>query len=343
MKKFGIVISFILSFLFISGDIHAEEGLAKLEKVTISYLPISMALPLFLAVEEGVFIRHGIEAELVKFQAPNQIIDTLVANRADAAGPGAASGITIIASQKFPGSLKVFQLNGSLENEKISTQFALVVPNNSTVQSFKDLKGKSLGIFPGIQWRTFTKRILKKNGLNPETDVRLVEIPVQQHTTALLSGSVDATLSGQPIGAIAEASGQARTVEESSGTDYLANPFYPGASVLAVDFIKKRPKVAQALVDALDEAVEIIRKNPEEKKQILGKYLTMTPEQLKYLGVSEFVTSKELVSRKRVVDAKEIDPVSGYQKISDIFLEEGVLGGRVDVSELIYHSVSTEK
>lgn len=326
--------------LFIIAPLHllrAEEPVPKLEKVTIAYLPISNALPLFLAIEEGIFKKHRIEAEIIKFQAPNQIIDTLIANRADAAGPGAAAGITIIASEKFPDSLKVAQLNGSLADEEVSSQVTLLAVTNSSIKRFADLKGKSLGILPGIQWRTFTKRILRKNGLHPEAEVRLVEVPVQQHVTALLSGSVDATLSLEPTGAIAQSTGQANSLEQSIGTKYLADPFYPGATVLSGKFIKDRSSVAKALVSALDEATELIRNSQDGKKYLLEKYLNMNKDHLKYLAIPEFVTNNELVSRKKLVRNRLYDPVADYQKIADIFLEEGVLKNRVDVSELIYY------
>jgi NitT/TauT family transport system substrate-binding protein len=340
MRALNHKISLTYLLLFLITPLHlliAEEPTPKLEKVTISYLPVSNALPLFLAIEEGIFKKHGIEAEIIKFQAPNQIIDTLIAGRADAGGPGTASGITILASEKFPGSLKVAQLNGSLADEEVSSQVTLLAITKSSIKTFTDLKGKSLGILPGIQWRTFTKRILRKNGLNPEMDVKLVEVPVQQHITALLSGSVDATLSVEPTGTIAQASGQVTSLEKSIGTKYLADPFYPGATVLSGKFIENRPSVAKALVSALDEAIEIIRSSEDGKKYLLEKYLNMNKDHLKYLAIPEFVTSDELISRKKLVRNKLYDPVADYQKIADIFLEEDVLKNRVDVSGLIYN------
>jgi ABC-type nitrate/sulfonate/bicarbonate transport system substrate-binding protein len=94
--------------------------------------------------------------------------------------------------------------------------------------------------------------------------------------------------------------------------------------------------VAKNLIEALDEAIESIRKEPARTKQFLEKYLGMTKEQLKYLGFREYVTNKELVAREKLVGSKTYDPVADYQKISDIFFEEGVLKNRIDVSELIY-------
>ncbi len=63
----------------------------------------------------------------------------------------------------------------------------------------------------------------------------------------------------------------------------------------------------------------------------------MNKDHLKYLAIPEFVTNKELISRQKLVRNKLYDPVADYQKIADIFLEEGVLKNRVDVSGLIYN------
>lgn len=339
-KMFRIILfTFLLLF---NNCLYAEESVSKLEKVTIAYLPITNALPLYLAIEEGLFKKHGIEAEIVKFQAGNQLIDTLLANRADVGGPAAGTGITLVASEKYPESLKVALLNGSVGQEVVSTEISLLALTTSPINAISDLKGKNVGIPPGIQWRTLIKRIIRKNGLDSEKDVRLVEVPVQQHITALLSGSLDATLSLEPTGAIAEASGKAKRVEKSIGTKYLTDPFYPGVTVLSSDFVNKRPKIAAALVKALDEAVEEIRKSPEGKKQLFEKYLNMNKDQIKFLGTAEYVTNKELIERKKTAKDKLYDPVADFQKIADIFLEEGVLRSRVDVSELIYRNDECE-
>ncbi len=148
----------IFSIILFSGVAYSETELKNstpLEKITVAYVPTANALALFVAIEDGIFKKHGIEAEIIKFQAGNQIIDTLIAERADMAGPGAASGITLVASQSFPGSLKVAQLAGALEDERNNHQDALIALNNSSIKSFSDLRGKKLGIFPGIQWRIF--------------------------------------------------------------------------------------------------------------------------------------------------------------------------------------------
>ncbi|MBL0900398.1 MAG: ABC transporter substrate-binding protein, partial [Reyranella sp.] len=123
------------------------------EKVTVSWLPIMQTFGYYVALEEKLFEKAGIEIDSVRFQAPNQIIDSLVSGRADAGAPGAAAGIAVLAEVQFPGTFKVFGLQGGgIKVDRIND--GLIVANNSTIKSFEDLKGKSLVHLPGIQWRT---------------------------------------------------------------------------------------------------------------------------------------------------------------------------------------------
>jgi ABC-type nitrate/sulfonate/bicarbonate transport system substrate-binding protein len=40
--------------------LHAEESASNLEKITIAYVPTANALALFVAIEDGIFKKHGI-------------------------------------------------------------------------------------------------------------------------------------------------------------------------------------------------------------------------------------------------------------------------------------------
>src|SRR4029450_1558281 len=107
-----------------------------------------------------------------KMEAPIQIIDALIAERADFGPPGAAAGIAMIAESKFPGKLKVFGLQGGgVAVDRIND--GLIVRPDSPIKTFADLKGKSLGHVPGIQWRTISRHMVRSAGLDPDSDVQL--------------------------------------------------------------------------------------------------------------------------------------------------------------------------
>src|SRR5205085_2403587 len=192
MKRLALV----LAVAVISAPALAQQ---KMEKVVASWLPIMQTMAYYVAMEEKLFEKAGIEIDSKMFQNPNQIIDSLVAGQADFGPPGAAAGITVLAEARYPGTFKVFGLQGGGIKVKLIND-GLIVKNDSTIASFKDLKGKSLGHLPGIQWRTISRHIVRSNGLDPDKDVRLQEIAVALQVPSVVAGSVDATLSLEPVG-----------------------------------------------------------------------------------------------------------------------------------------------
>ncbi|MEI4479862.1 ABC transporter substrate-binding protein, partial [Klebsiella pneumoniae] len=87
----------------------------------------------------------------------------------DFGAPGAAAGITVIAETEFPGTFKVFGLQGGgIKVNRIND--GLIVANDSSIASFADLKGKTLGHLPGIQWRTISRHMVRSAGLDPDKD-----------------------------------------------------------------------------------------------------------------------------------------------------------------------------
>lgn len=303
--------------------IHAQ----RLEKVKLSWLPIMQTTPLYVALQDGLFTKAGLDVEVVQFQNPNQIIDSLVASQADAGAPGAAAGITMLAESRYPGTFKVFGLQGGNTKMKRLND-ALIVKSDSTISSFKDLKGKSLGHLPGIQWRTISRHLVRANGLDPDKDVRLQEIAVGLQVPSVVSGSIDATLSLEPVGSIAVASGEAKRAMTNPCSEFIADPFYSGISVLTTKFLKERPKAARALVQALDEATHIANAQFERVRPYFAKYTAIKGDDVK-------IVAQPYLRAWNEIDSTD---VASYQALVDVFHKENVLKERIDVRNILLKS-----
>jgi NitT/TauT family transport system substrate-binding protein len=300
--------------------VHAQQR----DKVRLSWLPIMQTTALYVAVQDRLFERAGLDVELVQFQNPNQIIDSLVANQSDAGAPGAAAGITMIAEARYPGSFKVFGLQGGgIKVNRIND--GLIVKNGSTIKSFKDLRGKSLGHLPGIQWRTISRHMLRANGLDPDKDVRLQEMAVGLQVQAVVAGNVDATLSLEPVGSIAVASGEATRAMVNPCASVIADPFYSGVSVLTTKFIKERPKVARRLVAVLDDATRIANTEFDRVRPYFAKYTAIKGDNVRIIAQPYLRAWSEL---------NDTD-VASYQALVDVFQKEGVLKERMDVRTVL--------
>jgi len=300
----------------------ANAACSKTEKVTAVWLPIMQTTAYYVALEEKLFEKACIEIVSTKMEAPNQIIDALIAERADFGPPGAAAGIAMIAESKFPGKLKVFGLQGGgVAVDRIND--GLIVKPDSPIKSFADLKGKSLGHVPGIQWRTISRHMVRSAGLDPDTDVKLVDLAVAMQVPAVVGGTVDATLSLEPVGSIAVATGKASRAMTNPVARVIADPFYSGASLMTVKFLKERPDVARKIVAIIDEATDLANANFAKYKPILTRYTPTKDDQL------EFIAQPYLRGFK---DLNQTD-INSYQALIDVFIKEGVMAGPMNVKD----------
>lgn len=302
----------------------ASSAAWSADVVTAAWLPIMQTTAFYVALEEKLFEKAGIEIKPVKFESPNQIIESLISGRADFGAPGAAAGITVVAETKFPGSFKVFGLQGGgIKVNRIND--GLIVQKDSTIASFKDLKGKSVGHLPGIQWRTITRHLVRSAGLDPDKDVRLVELPVGVQVSSVIAGSVQATLSLEPVGSIATAMGEARRAVTNPVAMAIADPFYSGVSVLPTKFLKERPAVARKVVAVLDEATRLVNADFAKYRPVIAKYTAIRPEQVGIVAQPYLRPWTEL----------NATDIASYQALVDVFHKEGVIGERFNVGPLI--------
>ncbi|TDQ89395.1 ABC transporter substrate-binding protein [Paraburkholderia silvatlantica] len=294
------------------------------DNVTVAWLPIMQTTAFYVAMENGLFKKAGIEIHAVRFENPNQIVDALVSGQADVGAPGTAGGITALAESHFPGTFKVFGLEGgSIKAGRIND--GLIVANQSSIHSFADLKGKSLGHLPGIQWRTIARYMVRKAGLDPDHDVRLQDIATGLQVPSVASGSVDATLSLEPVGSIAVASGEAKRAVVNPAEVMIAEPFYSGVSVLTTRFIRAHPDTARKIVDVLDEATRMTNASFDTYRPLIARYAAIEPGQAR-------IVAQPYLRAWNDIDTTDI---ASYQALVDVFQKEGVLKQHVDVSSLI--------
>lgn len=297
-------------------------GLAceKYETVTSAWLPIMQTTAYYVAHEEGLFEKNCVKVDSNKMQSPNHIIDALVSGRADFGPPGAAAGIAMIAESKFPGTFKVFGLQGGGIKVNLIND-GLIVRDGSGIKSFADLKGKTLGHVPGIQWRTISRHLVRQAGLDPDKDVTLTDLAVPMQVPAVKGGSVDATLSLEPVGSIAAATEGVGRAMVNPVAAVIADPFYSGAAVLTTKFIRERPEVAKKIVEIIDEATALAMADFDKYKKIIPKYTAIQESQLDLLAKPYL---------RSFSDLNETD-LNSYQAFVDVFVSEGVITEPMDV------------
>lgn len=318
--SFSLCLAFC-SFLF---GCNVQSDVAGRQRVDIAYLPAVHSLPLFIAKEKGYFDDVGIDVNLVKFEAPNQIIDALLSGNVGIGGPGSAAGITAVSQAKRPGTLAIYAVSGASSEDPGTRNEALLVRHDSVITSFADLRRKALGILPGIQWRTIATHLLAKYGLQPG-DVTLQELAIPLQAQALASGQVDAVLGLEPVPTIVLEKGIGRSIEDGPTLRAIADPFYPGAGIYSVAYEREHPDVVLKTLTAIDRAIDDIRANPVDARRFLVGY---TPLDISLAAKVPLLTWK---MRGELTNAD----VSALQVFFDIFQEHGVIDRRVLVDQVL--------
>ena len=250
-----------------SAAASAGEASYKFGKVQIQALSgATCGAPAYIAFEKGFFKEEGLDVELV--------CGTFETQKA-----GLSSGNFPVANgdfQFFPSVQQGLKLRvvGGLHIGCIK----IVVPPNSTIKSAADLKGKKVGIDePGGTPQAVTSVLLANNGIDPQTGVQWLTYPLDQLTTAVDKGEVDAFAAWDPFGTLA-----VRDKGYKEIFDLATDPLFAGrpccflyASQKQID---ENPEKVAAIVRAYQKADAWIKANPEDAAKLIidKKYVSTT-------------------------------------------------------------------
>lgn len=292
------------------------------EKVLMGWLPATDALPYFVALEEKLFEKNGIEVVDNKFNSPTALVDAFVSNQIEVGPYGTAPGIALAAEAQNPGLLKLFGFSGGIDGTEFVNS-SLLVKKGSDIRSIADLKGKKIGHMPGIQWQTNTKYILRNAGMNPDKDAVLTGLAPNTQIAAVVSGAIDALIAIEPLGSIAISKGEVEPVVINVGAKFVTNPWFGGGAVMTTKFIKERPDAARKVMLALREATDKIKANFDQYRPLLAKYVGVPVELLPVVRKLVFVNER---------DVAESD-FKSQQNVLDMLYKEKVIPVALNIND----------
>jgi ABC-type nitrate/sulfonate/bicarbonate transport system substrate-binding protein len=154
--------------------------------VRVGYGKLWPAFPLHAAMARKAFEKRGVEVKWVTFTTPSQILQAMVAGELDL---GVVTGPNVAVAHEQNIKVKgIAMMTGP--GDPPNTYFAR---KDLNVKSVRDLKGKTIGVNNyGGNFDLYLRRHLVDNGLDPKTDVRIVEILVFQIIPAITSKRIDA-------------------------------------------------------------------------------------------------------------------------------------------------------
>ena len=142
---------------------------------------------------------------------------------------------------------------------------ALLVPENSTIKSFAELKGKKIGITIGSNIQHLFNLYLKQAGLK-QSDFNVVNLQFSDCITALSLNQIDATILSEPYISMAEYKFKAKPIANSTGLKYVTLPY-----IASGDLIRNHPDIVVRLLKVYRKASEWAKANKEAAADILIK------------------------------------------------------------------------
>jgi sulfonate transport system substrate-binding protein len=194
---------------------------------------------------------------------------------------------------------------------------AILIPQDSQIQSVTDLRGKRVVLNKGSNVHYLLVKAIEDAGLQL-SDLEVIFLPPADARAAFEQGSVDAWVIWDPFFAAAEDAIGAKVLRDGEGL--VANrEFY----LASRDFASQNPEVVEALLAEIQVVDQWSVENPTELAELLS------PE----LGIE--VPTLEKVVQRREYGAEPItdEVIADQQEIADTFHELGLIPEEINVQD----------
>lgn len=235
------------ALVFIIG-LTSGLAFAQNKKVTISQAFQSMLyLPLYVGIDNGLFQKQGLDVTKETAGAPSAALAAVISGSAQFSLHG-PEWPAIAASKGAPVQIVANCVNGAAVWIATTPDF--------NFSSVKDLKGQTIvtGQMPTTSTSLFLK-LLKENGLDPEKDVKLLQVPLGAEIGAFIAGQGKVAVMYEPGLDQAIAKGMKVVL----GFPKLYGPYAFSAITTRTD---ADPDTVQRFVYGMEAALRSIRTDP---------------------------------------------------------------------------------
>jgi NitT/TauT family transport system substrate-binding protein len=268
------------------------------EKLRVSTLFIGSSLmPFWIAQQQGIFARHGVDVELIWMQSTLSTT-ALLAGEVDAVF-GTPQSIFSVFAAKNPPPLVTIAAWGS------ASEHWLVV--HPSIKAAKDLEGKTIGVSrPRSADYGYTSLILERQGVDLRKITFLATGGQASRAAAVESGTTVGSSFNRYYTLQLKRQGF-RDLAKLERPDY---PFPPSIFVVKKDLLQSRRKALKALLVAMMEATERLKSNKELGLELIRKNLRLQNTEVveaayedgvtisyPYFTERQFQISLELLSR----------------------------------------------
>jgi ABC-type nitrate/sulfonate/bicarbonate transport system substrate-binding protein len=262
--------------------------------------------------------------EWSQFQGTSVMSQALIAGALDCA----TQGVLPIAQGAAAGTLNVYIVAEHVGEKPGSFSVYWAVKEDRPIKTVADLKGKTVGIsIIGGGTQGPFNLMLKKNGLDPEKDIKLVEVSFPLSEEAIRSGRVDSSNMNQPFAARAEAKGGIRKLFT---LDQVLPNIVHIVEACRKDFVDKNPELAKAYVRDITKALKMALANRPETMKVVSETMKVPVEVLDtyLLKPNDFAREPGAAPN-----------FAGIQAMLDVYTDTGMINKKLDANQFKHPTI----
>ena len=332
MKKkliIGIIILIVIiggavGFNFLKNDNKDNIKTIRVNEVTRSVF----YAPQYVAINNGYFEERGIEVELTTGQGADAVMTAVLANQCEIGFAGPEASIYVYNEGKEDYTQVFAQMT------KRDGSF-LVAKEDTENFNWQDLKGKTVipGRKGGVPYMTL-EYVLKKNGLNPETDLVLDDsIKFDLMAGAFAAGNADYVTLFEPTASLTENEEKGYIVasvgEEAGEIPYTA--YFAKKS-----YIENNEQLIQDFTDAIYEGQKWVKEHTSrEIAEVVQDFFPDTSIELLETAIQSY----------KDIDAWNDTPIlqeEAFNRLQEVMTMAGELEIQAPYNEIVNNKYAEE-
>lgn len=275
---------------------------------------------IFTAENNGFWEEQGLKPELTRFYTGLELFQAMVGGSLDMLATGA-----VVSNFPARGQGKVFLIN----NVEFATAQLWVNPDMG-VSSFEDLKGKQIATSIGTTAHVFLDTALKANGVDPKSDVSIVNQRMPDAVTAFISGAVPAVALWVPF--------NVQLKQRVPGAQMLvdASAYYPEAAIVGGwaarnDYYEENKDVLERVIKAWIPANKLLVDEPDKTLTALQEkqYPDVPLDELK----AQYEAQKLFPTSEWVTMYKDGTVTSWLDRVTNFYAEIGGMSDPIPASK----------
>jgi len=249
-----------------SGPASPDEPAA----LEVGYSALRISLPVFVAEQQGLFRRHGLNVELRRYETAQPLVEEVLDERV-AAGGFAALPIVMTAASRDGSPVRV--ATAMVEDADHPVSYLLRRRSDTSLAAPADLRGQTIGILPTVAYERWLDAVLEHAGLGRD-HVTVIPVAPAQQAQMLEGGGVQALFTNDPMATAMLSTGVAAPLGPAAPVpDALGGPLVFGVFLVHPDTERERPEETARLIAAIDEAIEMIEADQDAAREAMRAFV----------------------------------------------------------------------